>query len=262
MNYDSFSNHYDRFVNWPSRLAYEMPLVRELLHAAAVEPPARILDTACGTGMHAFALARQGYTAAGADISEGMIARAEATASMEDLQVPFVPVGFGNLRRAFEEMGSIPFDALLCLGNSLPHAHIPGHAVIALEDFAACLRPGGLLLIQNRNFDAVMVKKERWMEPQYHKDDHGDWVFLRFYDFLPDGNIDFNILTLQRSEGNQWKQQVTTTRLRPLLQDDLVKMVKEAGFDEVVSYGDMSGTLFDPHKSGNLILAARKSFAD
>lgn len=33
--YDEFSSDYDRFVNWPGRLAVEMPFVEAQLQAAA-----------------------------------------------------------------------------------------------------------------------------------------------------------------------------------------------------------------------------------
>jgi len=76
--YDDFSADYDRFVDWPARLAAELPFIERLVPQAG--SPRYVLDAACGTGMHAVALARQGYQVAGADISPEMIARARANA--------------------------------------------------------------------------------------------------------------------------------------------------------------------------------------
>ena len=163
-----------------------------------------MLDAACGTGMHAVELARRGYSAAGADLFEGMVARARENAAAAGVSVNFRAAGFGGLARAFA--AELPFDALLCLGNSLPHLLSREALAEALADFAACLRPGGLLLLQNRNFDAVMQRRERWMEPQAHQEEGAEWVFLRFYDYEPDGLINFNILTLRREEGQGWQQ--------------------------------------------------------
>lgn len=253
--YDSFSTDYDRFVNWPSRLAYEMPFIEKQL-AILGEGPLRILDAACGTGMHAIALARLGHSLAGADLSIPMIERARQNAAQAGVEARFEPVGFGALSRTFEA-GS--FDVLLCLGNSLPHVTRPEDLVGALQDFAAVLRPGGLLLVQSRNFDLVMAGRERWMEPQSHQEEDQEWLFLRFYDYLADGLIDFNIVTLHRQDSGPWRQQVTTTKLRPILQAELLQALAAAGFSQVASYGDMAGAEFNPSSSGNLVITAIKN---
>ena len=56
--YDDFSFDYDRFVDWPGRLAAELAFVEGQLQAVGAR---RVLDAACGTGMHALELARRGY---------------------------------------------------------------------------------------------------------------------------------------------------------------------------------------------------------
>jgi glycine/sarcosine N-methyltransferase len=86
------------------------------------------------------------------------------------------------LKRASVE-GREVFEAVLYLGNSLPHVLDEAGLAAALKDFAAVLRPGGLLVLQNR-----------WMEPQSAQAGRTEWLFVHFYDFLVDGTIDFNIL--------------------------------------------------------------------
>lgn len=248
--YDAFSLDYDRFVNWPARLAAEMPFIEGQLGAG----PLNVLDSACGTGMHAIALAQRGYTAAGADLSAPMIERAWANARASAALLRFETAGFGELAGVF---GRRAFDALLCLGSSLPHLLSDSELATALDDFAACLRPGGLLLIQNRNFDAVLAGRERWMEPQAHREDETEWLFMRFYDFDPDGLITFNVITLQREGSGPWTQRATVTRLRPLRQADLVAALGAAGFTDLACYGDMAGAPFDSETSGNMVVAAR-----
>ncbi len=134
--YDAFSSDYDRFVDWPSRLAVELPFIEQQLQ---MQNSRRVLDAACGTGMHAIALAQRGYAVAGADLSTGMIERARLNAADAGADVRFETAGLGELAQTF---GSGSFDALLCLGNSLPHLLTPGDITAALADFAACLQPG------------------------------------------------------------------------------------------------------------------------
>jgi glycine/sarcosine N-methyltransferase len=259
--YDTFSSDYDRFVNWNARLAMEIPWIEQQLQAIQ-EPagaPLSVLDAACGTGMHAIALARLGYLAAGADLSAAMVERARQNAAEAGVQARFAAAGFGALARTF---GEGTFEAVLCLGNSLPHALSAAELAAALADFAACLRPGGLLIVQNRNFEAVMASRERWMEPQAYQEGENEWIFARFYDFDPDGLITFNILTLRREGADGWNQQVMTTRLRPLLQAELTAALRATGFQDIASYGNMSGAPFEAATSGNLVVTARRIHPD
>lgn len=258
--YDDFSQDYDRFVNWESRLAAEMPFLEHLLgqintgHAQ----PLSVLDAACGTGMHAIALARKGYRAAGADYSQGMVAAAQANAQKLGMHLLFKHAGFNEIKRVFEHEANFPFDAITCFGNSLPHLTTREEIKEALKDFADSLRPGGLLVLQNRNFDAVMAKRERWIGPQSYSENGSDWLFLRFYDFDPDGLISFNIVRLKREAGGEWKQALSTVRLYPLLKEEMLELLDETGFSQAETYGMMKDIRFDPMASENLVIAAVK----
>jgi glycine/sarcosine N-methyltransferase len=249
--YDEFSTDYDRFVDWPARLGAELPFIEEQLRRANAR---RVLDAACGTGMHAIALARLGYGVAGVDLSAGMIAQARDNASAAEVNAQFEMAGFGQMA-AIVGAG---YDAVLCLGNSLPHVLTSNDLATALADFAACLQPGGLLLIQNRNFDAVMAQRQRWMGPQSYREGDAEWLFFRFYDFEPDGMLTLNLVTLTRAGNGEWSQQAASTQLWPLQKDELTRALAAAGFGEIVCWGDLQGMSFDPSTSGNLGVTARR----
>jgi glycine/sarcosine N-methyltransferase len=172
--------------------------------------------------------------------------------------VAFLPAGFGGLEAAFRGHPLFPFDAVLCLGNSLPHLLTPQALSAALADFAACLCPGGRLILQNRNFDAVLARRARWMEPQAHNEGRREWLFVRFYDFDPDSLITFHILTLARADGGPWQQRETATRLRPQTQAGLLEALEPAGFGPMESFGGLDGSPFDPASSGNLVVVANR----
>lgn len=265
--YDSFSNEYDRFVNWKNRLDFEIPFIIEEIKKNNSNKPSeiQILDTATGTGMHAIALVQKGYAAWGVDLSAGMIQKARDNAAQNKVDCRFEVAGFGRISRMLleknREENSFPtqFDVVLCLGNSLPHINGMTELDSTLNDFARCLKPDGLLLVQNRNFDAVLSSQERWMEPQSFIDSEGEWLYLRMYDFLPDGCIQFNIITLSRAHRTEnWTQKITENRLFPILKKDMVKSLKMAGFNRINLYGSLANTPFDEKESSNLVVLARK----
>lgn len=250
--YETLSADYDRFVNWQNRLAVELPFLIEKLKESNAR---QILDVATGTGMHAIALAQQGYSTAGSDISQGMIEHARRNAQVAGVPVRFELAGFGNLAGTF---GRGSFDGLLCLGNSLPHLLSRKDLDKTLVDFANCLTPGGILLIQNRNFDAVIANHQRWMEPQSNSKEGEEWIFQRFYDFDSDGLLTFNMVILNRQPEGTWTQKIVSSRMRPMLKFELLLSLTEAGFNRLSAFGDMSGSKYDHDRSPNLVVVARK----
>jgi 2-polyprenyl-3-methyl-5-hydroxy-6-metoxy-1,4-benzoquinol methylase len=247
--YDAFSADYDRFVEWPARLAHELPHLERLFAAHGVQ---RVLDAACGTGQHALALARRGYEADGADLSAPMIERARAQAAAGGLAVRFAVAGLGELAQTLPG----PYDALLCLGNSLPHLLAPEAVQGALADFAALLRPGGLLVIQNRNYDRVWRERERFMPLQVHREEGREWLFLRFMDFH-EATLTFNVVTLERV-GDSWTYRVGVTELRPIFQGELAAWLPAAGLEPLHFWGGYEGAPFDPETSDDLIAVAQR----
>ena len=255
--YNTFAEDYDRFVNWENRLAYEMPFIERQISflQSDTDRPLNILDTACGTGMHAIALARAGHRVSAADLFPEMITKGQQNANSTDVHVRFKTTGLGEMAGAF---GQNQFDLLLCLGNSLPHLTSEQDLIASLQDFHSTLRPGGMLFIQNRNFDRVMQRQERWMEPQTFHADGNEWIFQRFYDFLPNGLIRFNIVTLQRKDDSGWQSAVNGTLLRPQISSELEHQLVQVGFKDIQVYGSMQGEPFVSDSSGNLIITAIK----
>jgi hypothetical protein len=129
----------------------------------------------------------------------------------------------------------------------------------SLTDFASCLKQGALIVIQNRNFDVVMAARQRWMEPQAAHEDQVEWLFQRFYDFEADGSLTFNIVTLRRENGGDWKQSIQSTQLRPLLAAELQDAFQSTGFESVTLFGGLTGSAFDPSASGNLVITALRA---
>ncbi|MFU8826994.1 MAG: class I SAM-dependent methyltransferase [Brevefilum sp.] len=256
--YDEFSTDYDRFVNWKGRLDVELPFLKAELAVMKGQDDyrVRVLDAACGTGQHAIALAKNGFDVSGADISAKMIEIARKNAKTEKHDLHFKQAGFGQLTTAF---GRHSFDGLICLGNSLPHVLEEGSMLDTLADFKSVLRPGGKLIIQNRNFDGIMGRRERWMQPETYVEGENTWIFVRFYDFDPDGLISFNILILTDLNKGGFTQKVISTRLWPFTHIQLINWLKHTGFGNIQLFGNLEGVPYSAESSSNLVITAHVS---
>lgn len=254
--YDEFSAHYDRFVNWEARLSAELPFLKSALNDLRGKPGEKlsILDTACGTGQHAIALTKAGFNCSGADFSEKMVTIAKEKAQQEGFKMTIQQAGFGTLAQTF---GEDRFDGLLCLGNSLPHLLEEVSLANAMGDFAAVLKSGGKLIVQNRNFDLVLANRARWMPPQTFRKGDAAWIFARFYDFDADSRLTFNIQILHSEGKGEFHQQVISTRLWPMKKALVEKFLIEAGFHELQFFGNLEGETFNPGSSGNLVITAK-----
>jgi glycine/sarcosine N-methyltransferase len=257
--YDALAPMFDVMTNWEERLASEGPFLQEKLREARAR---RVLDAACGSGGHALALAGWGYDVAGADASPAMIALARQKGAQVGLDAPFVVSDLAGLPLATPR--GRPYDAVLCLGNSLPHLLTQADLIAALRGIAGVLRPGGLFLTQNLNYDLRWARQPRFFAAQGGLLDGREVLVWRFADYeLEAGRIAFHIALFRKPEGTgataDWDVQVHTTPQRPLFEADLISALAEAGFTDVRSYGRMALPLeaFDPERCGDLVVVAR-----
>jgi glycine/sarcosine N-methyltransferase len=246
--YDRLAESFDVMTDWKSRLAFEMPFLEETLkqHDARA-----ILDCACGTGWHAIALAQRGYTVAGSDISSTMIARARENAAREGVTILFAAAGFQELRATYPER----FDAVLCLGNSLPHVLTDDAALDSLSSMRDCLRDGGVLILHNLNYDKRWREKPRWFAVNSGELHGHETLIWRFADY-GDESITFNIALFTKSAESAWSVDVQSTPQRPYRQQEIENLLRRAGFRALASYGSLKGETFDATQSGDLVVIA------
>jgi SAM-dependent methyltransferase len=270
--YDALAPMFDVMTDWDARLASEGPFLRDQLAAAGAR---RVLDVACGSGGHVLWLAQQGYQAAGVDASPAMIALAQQRAAALGLDVVFevadltpqpppLPGEEGNCTppRVGERPGvGSEFDAVLCLGNSLPHLLTQADLVLALRGMTRRLREDGLLILQNLNYDLRWQKQPRWFMAQGGELAGQPVLVWRFADYdAPAGRIQLHIALFLQG-GRDWGVEVHTTPQRPLFRADLLAALAEAGFDRAETFGRMALPTepFAAESSGDLVVVARRA---
>ncbi len=114
-----------------------------------------VLDLGCGTGNHAFLLARRGYRVVGVDASPAMLALAEEKLREEG---PAIPVHFvaGDVRTV--ELGRT-LDAALMMFAVLGYQAENRDVSAALENARRHLKPGGLLVFDVWYGPAVLAQR-------------------------------------------------------------------------------------------------------
>ncbi|MCK6550474.1 class I SAM-dependent methyltransferase, partial [Myxococcota bacterium] len=123
---------------------------------------------------------------------------------------------------------STRFDAVLCLGNSFTHLFDESDRVAALAEFHQVLRPGGILIIDQRNYDRIL--------------DHGFSTKHAYY-YCGRGvtaqpiTVDASAVSFEYSFPDGSKHHLT---LHPLRKQALTSLVHRVGFRDVETYGDFS----------------------
>lgn len=153
--FDAYASYYDllyRDKDYTGEAAYVASRIR------AANPSARrILELGCGTGLHAELLAKQGFEVHGVDLSEAMVARAEARrASLPAEIAQRLSFEVGDIR-SVESPGM--FDAVISLFHVMSYLTANDDLRAALSVAASSLDPGGLLFFDFWYGPAVLLQR-------------------------------------------------------------------------------------------------------
>ncbi len=245
--YDALGDGYDRMINWDARLRREGAFFQNLFDERGARS---VLDVACGSGRHAIEFAGWGLRAAGCDISVEMLRLARRNASEAGVDVDFFEAGLTDVA---EKAGK--FDAIVCIGNSLPHLQTQRELDRAMRSIKRALAPGGVFVSQIRNYERIIRDDLRFMPPTSAEVDGRECVFFRMLDIHGPRRIDFNIIRMTRESG-KWTHTVQTTRLRPIMKAHMNAALERAGFKKIRHYADYSGARFGVNKTLDLITVA------
>ncbi|KAJ7374428.1 hypothetical protein OS493_007534 [Desmophyllum pertusum] len=139
-----------------------------------------ILDVACGTGVDSIMLLENNFKMTSTDASDKMLKQAWKIRWQRRKEEAFDDwvIEEGNwlaLQEANIEVPSQGFDAVICLGNSF--AHLPdfhgdlSNQKLAIQNFKDMLKPGGVLFIDHRNYDAILDSGKAPQRNLYYNSD-------------------------------------------------------------------------------------------
>jgi SAM-dependent methyltransferase len=166
--YSEYAWAFDLIIDRPVRK--ECAVLASWLVERNVLPGAEILDAGCGTGRYAIELARRGYRVDGIDVSPELVAVAKQTVAESPGSVLF---RVGDILDVPDER----YHAILCRGV-LNDIVDDGERDAVFASFAQALRPGGVLIVDVRDWGASVERKSR--EPVFRKrvsTDRGELTF-------------------------------------------------------------------------------------
>ncbi len=247
--YGALATDYDAMTGFADRLRAADDFVERLADAFCIR---RAADVACGSGAYALALAQQGVETVGTDVSREMIAAAETHTRELGLDDK-VRWKVGSMQET--ALGFDAFDLLLCMANSVPHLLTQQDLSRALKNFYVALRPRGILVFQLLNYERILREKERIVS--INRQDNRE--FIRFYDFLEDGTVRFNVLRVywpSRADVSP-KHRLDSVRLYPYTSGELRRALDQHGFKDIETCGSLQFEEFNARKSDTLLLTAR-----
>lgn len=208
--------------------------------------PKDILDIACGTGGYSLELAKQGNKVTAVDLDAKMVEELKTKALESNLNVNAL---CGNMLELNDILNS-QYDLAFCIGNSL--VHLDGEKEISsfLKAVKAILREQGKLIVQIINYDRVLSQNVSSL-PTIENAEVG-LKFKRIYRYNKDLNKVF-FKTILEVEGKELENEIP---LYPLLSYELIRLLHEAGYNDVELYGDFKESEFQKDESYALVVVA------
>ena len=240
--YDSFSDFYDVMTRFEFRLQNEKEFFLKLKTEFGFS---KAIDIGCGTGAHTTILSECGAEVVGLDPSKGMIEKAKLHLPAGS-KIKFVNSSLED----YSEHPDFNFDAAFFMGNSLPHVSDRKNLDQFILSLKKILAPGALFVLQILNYEKILIDKERIINIR----EIDDKIFIRFYDFIAEKNLNFNILTIT-GEKNKREHNIISTSLYAYTRETLTELFSSFNFEPVGVFGDMKMSEFNKLSSPNLIMA-------
>jgi len=214
-----------------------------------MKPEQHILDLCGGHGRHAFELCRRGFSGCTVlDYSKPLIDIGRQKAATLEESVQFVQGDARNTRLSSES-----FDHVLILGNSLGYMDEPDADLHILQESQRLLKPGGWLLLDVTNGEAVRKK----ICPQAWHEIGGDIVVCRQRE-VQGTRIAARELVLSKTKGII---RDSTYGIRLYAAAQLTDLVGRAGFVDTDVHTDASAISSAADvgcMNHRLVIAARK----
>ena len=237
---EGFVEKWDSLIDWDSRAEGEGQFFVDLLRGRGKQT---VLDVATGTGFHSCRLMEEGFDVTSVDGSAEMLMKAFENAGKRGQVLKTCQADWRWLNKDIKGK----FDAIICLGNSFTHIHDEMDRRKALAEFYAALKHDGILILDQRNYDLLLDAKDE-AKPK-HKYYYCGKDVVAEPEYIDDGLARFRYSFPDGSKYN--------LNMFPLRRRYVQKLLKEAGFEKIHTYGDFQAE-FDEDELDFFIHIAEK----
>lgn len=237
------AKYYEVFSDNEKRLKREDPFLKETLQQA---PGLRVVDMACGTGLHAEFFAKLDASVDAFDISKEMIEHAS-------LHHAHPKINYGT-----EDMRTLsggPWDYAVCLGNSLSVISSSEDLNRTFNAVFSSLAPGGIFVLQILNYraDSAQVPRHRIEQKMV-----GDTEVIAVKNLIPHSGRTFLSLAFYSVSGDSYESLAETAVLKNWTSDEMISAAKTAGFTVEGIFGGYDRSSYSPRDSTDVICVNRK----
>ena len=190
-----------------------------------------VLDCACGTVLQVIGLKKAGFVVTGSDLSGEMLAVARSNLEREGINdVQLIQSDF----REINKKAGRQFDAVICMGNSIPHLFGDDEVLKALRSIYDCLKDDGIAVIEMRNYDRMLKDKPRFLPLRIHEEKDGQIVSVLYVlDYLQD-RIRFNVVYLTKDKDTGAEEiDVEAVDYNPIRSSVFVDMLTRVGYMDI-----------------------------
>ena len=217
------------FVNFEKRRRTEVPFL--VAHLAEYDNP-KILDTGFGSGATTFGLKLAGLENIVAnELEPPLVEAAKKEAKRLGIDWSTVTVTSHDWRNISESLAE-SFDAVLSLGNSLTYLFRREDQLTALQNFRNVLKPGGKLIIDERNYAEHFLKAPDGSRFKWS----GDIVYCgKDKITVRPIHISQSMVVIEYAHLDGRKSHLA---LYPFKKGEFKGLLREVGFREISAFGD------------------------
>jgi len=237
---------YEAMIDWPKRLVNEEPFYRRLFQDFGVRS---VVDVACGTGRHAAMFHGWDLGVEGSDISPEMIDRARKTHS-EAPGLRWVVRGFDAPIEPAE-----PFDAAICVGNSLALASDESTVGRAIRQMLCAVRDEGVIVVHVLNLWRLPDGPCVWQKCRRAVLSGKEMLIVKgVHRFGSQGYVDLIVTGLTATP----EMRSESVPFVGLESTELERMARAAGAAHVTFCGGYQNQPYERQNSVDLIMVAKK----
>lgn len=213
----------------------------------------RVLDLACGTGLHAVELAKMGYEVDASDISAKMIKAARENASLKKLKITFHQEAFQTADRINKK-----FDVVISMFSAINYLTHTFDLLRSLKNVHGLLESDGILVFDFWNGNAVI---EDFAPVRVKRMNKGTKSVLRYSENTIDRltqivNVKFNFMLFDKDR--LYREFTESHICRYFFIREMEDFLKMSGFKVIHKCPFMSPKKAISYKDWNVTFVAKK----